>query len=195
MGNMQHERGPIRDREIRIDGPCEPEARLIHGNAEKALRTAWSQAEHFVTSIPSVSIADATQLGRRKLRSIKAQLDGWPSLCMSSLEFFAGSITGLSPRRPCLLVLGDATKLDPSEGISSEGIWAPPGGWEDLVLVRQLRAIAWSSTHDRVSVFAAALLTDGAPVPKPYAAVQVRGQSLSVESAASLGGKGVRRCL
>lgn len=44
----------------------------------------------------------------------------------------------MSPRHPCVIVVGDTKALDPASAIRADtGIWGPPGGWEDLVLGRE----------------------------------------------------------
>ncbi|MEY4509757.1 MAG: hypothetical protein RLZZ450_1879 [Pseudomonadota bacterium] len=65
---------------IKLCGAPAPEPRLVRGNAKDALLDAWSKADVFITSLPSVGISDAAQLGQRKMRAIRAALAAWPAL-------------------------------------------------------------------------------------------------------------------
>jgi hypothetical protein len=172
---------------ISIVGTPEPDPRTVHGDVAAAVSQAWAKSDVFVTSLPSVRLSDPAQLGRKKMRAVKAALEAWPEVSGAVRAFASGNIRGLSPRHPCLLILGESKQLDPCSGLTSLGLWAPPGGWEDLVLACRGRVLGWSSTHDRISAFAASLLEPGkGSVPKFAVDVRVEGTALGPELTAEL---------
>jgi hypothetical protein len=127
-------------------------------------------------------MADPTQLGRKKAQTVRTKLDAWSTVRGAVQVFATGRIGDLSPRSQCFLLLGDPKRLDPNTGLSELGLWNPPYGWEDLVLASRGRILGWSSTHNRMSVFAARLLDPGQGAVPPFpVSVDVEGDVLSQE--------------
>jgi len=175
---------------LRIVGSPGPTARAVHGRVDGAIRRALAQSDRFLTVLPRVRVADAQQLGAKKQRLVQSALSAWPEGRAAARAFFAGKIEGFGPHHDALLLLGDARALEPATALTEAGLWAPPGGWEDLVLLRGEQLLGWSHTHESLSVFAASLLDPSQGSEPVFATeVQIQGERLPDElTRALLGG-------
>ncbi len=177
----------MRDSAPVLSGAPKPDPRVVRGAIAAAVRRSWTHSDVFATALPSVRLTDASAVGKQKARAIRAALQEWSQVRSAVQKILCGQIVDLGPRHQYPILLGPVRGLDPSSALTQADTWSPPGGWEDLVLGRGTDVLAWSSTHDSISVFPAEFLDNEAGhTPDFSIQVRVEGEPLSAALVAEL---------
>jgi len=145
---------------------------VISGPYQYEVSRAWSVSERFATLMVRPHLGDdGASPGRQKQLEILRALSTWEAL--SAPQLFAGRIDGLSPRARHLILADRCTAeiLESAFKSDAQGIWSPPGGWEDVVLLRGDTIVAWASTHDRIAVVPREFASERNSVSHDYATV------------------------
>jgi hypothetical protein len=164
---------------LRIQGTPGPTPRSLRGPCALELGRAWADSWLAITGLPRFRVTDGDEVAARKIREIRESVAAWHGLKRAITGHFWGRIQQFSPQYPHLLVGIDPRILSIESAVRGGG-WAPPGGFQDLVLVAGTTVLAWTHTHDTLSVIPARYLDEnrGGASPSFSAYVQVQAESL-----------------
>lgn len=128
------------------------EARVLRSCRRSVLEPIWLLSDTlFVLKEAPVIQMDFQEIGAKKLRSMNAAIAAWPQLRIKSLMVGRSSDSLANHGHLMAMAYPDPATLC-SAFDHTDGDWDPPGGWEDLILVRGEHVLAWYSSHRRLFV-------------------------------------------